>query len=367
MRIAHLISSGGFFGAENVLLNLAQWFHQNGETVFVGTLKDSRNPKLQVVDRAKELNLSTFVIDCNGRFDLGAVLKLKKFIRGHKIEILHTHNYKSDVIGLLAAKLSGIPIVATAHGFTQVSKTVSLYEKIDRWILKNFFQAVVVVSNSVLPDFHSPKKMVIGNGIDLSRFKLDKSAGKDFRKKYGISDSEKVIGIIGRLSVEKNQELFIHAAHDVLKKQGNVKFVIIGDGPEEAKLKSLVMAYGLQKQIIFTGVIENVAPVYQTLDIFTLTSKTEGVPMTILEAMASSVPVVVSKVGGIPQIVFHRDTGLIFEKDNQDALVEQWSLILQQPDLVQQMKTRALEYVTQEFSQAVMAERYLDCYRKVLF
>lgn len=366
MRIAHLISSGGMFGAENVLLNLAQWFNQNGETVWVGALKDSRSPKLQVIDRAKTLNLPVFVIDCRGRFDINAVLALKKFMKEHKIEILHTHNYKSDVIGLLSAKLASVPIVATAHGFTEVTKAVSFYEKLDRWLLKKFFNAVVVVAETVLGDFHSPRKKVIANGLEITRFEANKELRQKFRAACHINEDEALIGIVGRLSVEKNQELFIHAAHDFLRQNKNVKFVIVGNGPEEDKLKSLVMAYALKKEIIFTGLIEDVAGVYQGLDIFTLTSRTEGIPMTILEAMASRVGVVAPKVGGIPQIIYHRETGMLFEKDDKDGLVKVWQELVQDFKLRQNLINHAYEYVKSEFLQSVMAEKYLDCYRNVL-
>lgn len=366
MRIAHLISSGGMFGAENVLLNLAQWFNQNGETVWVGALKDSRSPKLQVIDRAKALNLPVFVIDCRGRFDISAVLALKKFMKENKIEILHTHNYKSDVIGLLSAKLASIPIVSTAHGFTGVTKSVSGYEKLDRWILKKFFDNVIVVAETVLDDFHSPRKKIIANGLDISRFETNQALRQKFRAAYHISEDETLIGIVGRLSVEKNQELFIHAAHDFLRQEKNVKFVIVGNGPEEDKLKSLVMAYGLKKEIIFTGLIEDIVGVYQGLDIFTLTSNTEGIPLTILEAMASRTVVAATNVGGIPQIVFQRETGVLVEKNDKAGLVKVWQELVEDSNLREKLIKSAYEYVKNEFSQSVMAEKYLDCYRDVL-
>ncbi len=366
MRIAHLISSGGMFGAENVLLNLAQWFNQNGETVWVGALKDSRSPKLQVIDRAKALNLPVFVIDCRGRFDISAVFALKKFMKEHNIEILHTHNYKSDVIGLLAAKWASIPIVSTAHGFTEVTKSVSGYEKLDRWILKKFFDNVMVVAETVLSDFHSPRKKVIANGLDVARFEENKESRRKFRAAYHIADHETLIGIVGRLSVEKNQELFIHAAHDFLRQEKNVKFVIVGNGPEEERLKSLVMAYGLKKEIIFTGLMEDIAGVYQGLDIFSLTSNTEGIPLTILEAMASRVVVAATNVGGISRIVFHRETGMLVEKNDKTGLVKVWQELVKDSKLREQLISKAYEYVKNEFSQSVMAEKYLDCYRDVL-
>lgn len=366
MRIAHLISSGGMFGAENVLLNLAQWFNQNGEIVFVGALKDSRSPKLQVIDRAKDLNLPAFVIDCQGRFDISAVFALKKFIKEHHIEILHTHNYKSDVIGLLSAKLASIPIISTAHGFTEATQSVSWYEKLDRWILKEFFDSVVVVAETVLGDFHSPRKKIIANGLDITRFEENKEHRRKFRAAHHIADHELLIGIVGRLSVEKNQELFIHAAHNLLRHEKNVKFVIVGNGPEDDKLKSLAMAYALKKEMIFTGLIEDIAGVYQGLDIFTLTSRMEGIPMTILEAMASRVVVAAAKVGGIPQVIFHRETGMLIEKNDRDGLVKVWQELIHDSKLREKLIHSAYEYVKSEFSQSVMAEKYLDCYRDVL-
>jgi len=174
VNILHLISSSGLFGAENIVLTLGQYIQGSQYRSVIGALQDTRNSKAEIIKRALELGIETCSLKCHGRFDLGAVFRLKKYLVENQIDILHTHNYKSDVIGFLASRMAGIPIVATAHGFTDVTRSVSLYEKLDRWVLRSFFTKVVVVTGKLLKDFPEERKRVIANGVNIKRGRVAK-------------------------------------------------------------------------------------------------------------------------------------------------------------------------------------------------
>jgi len=365
MKILHLISSGGFFGAENVLLKIACLFNQGENQSIVCAFDDERNPHLEVIEKAKGLGLPTHTINNKGRFDIGVIFKLKRYLTENKINILHTHNYKSDIIGAFAAKLAGMSLVCTAHGFTDVTSTVSAYEKIDRFILKFWFDRVVVMSDKMLPKLSENKKKVIHNGIDVSLY--EKSAleyRNEIRKKYGIESGEILIGTVGRLSKEKNQLLFLKALKQVMKKHPNVKALIVGDGPEKDSLLKYVDDEDLKENIIFPGIINDILPVYQALDIFVLSSITEGVPITILEAMASKVPVIATNVGGIPEIISGRDKGMLVESNNLDNLTTALTILIEDKEKRDFLSNNAFEHIKENYSLSQMFKAYEGIYRE---
>ncbi len=366
MKILHLISSSGLFGAENVLLTLAKCFNKEGARAVVGAIRDSRNPRVELIEKAKGEGLPVAVFDSRGRFDLGTVAKLIRYIKENAIDVLHTHNYKSDTIGLLAAKLTGRPLVATAHGFTEVTQTVGFYEELDRFLLKTFFDRVVVVTDKVLPHCPVFKKRVISNGLDASKFLPDPKAAEAVRKEFNIRPGDFVIGTIGRLSKEKNQLMLLEAAVDLVYTHPSVKFLIVGEGPEEYSLKHFVQNKNIADKIVFTGLIRDVVPVYQTMDAFVLSSVTEGVPLTILEAMASRVPVVATRVGGIPEIIEDGKTGFLVASKDVQALKAKLENLIRDRGLGQQLAEAGFHFVKQEYSLEKMCESYRKVYDELL-
>ena len=364
-HILHFISSAGLFGAENVVLTLARNFNKNGMTTIIAALDDARNPHTEIVTQANKEKIPAITIRSNGRWDLGVIFRLKKHLIYSNIGLLHTHNYKSNLLGLLAAKLVGIPVVSTAHGFTGMTRAVSFYESLDRFILR-FFDRVVVVTEGVLRRFPPLKKRLIKNGLDIAKFSNAKSQRMDIRKKFGISEGDIVIGTVGRLSKEKNQKLLLNAAKELVKKHNHLKFLIVGTGPEEKHLKLLAVDRKLSANVIFAGFLTNMPDVYQAMDIFCLPSLTEGVPLTVLEAMASKVPVVATWVGGDPGLFVDGKTGLLVESENVESLVVKLSDLTTDAQKRTELSSNAFSFVSENFSQEKMVENYRRVYEELL-
>lgn len=366
MNILHLISSSGLFGAENVLLTLARCFNKSGARSIVGAIRDSRHPKVALVDQATAERLPVAVFDSNGRVDLGTVGKIARYIKENNIDLLHTHNYKSDLLGFMAAKMTGRPVMATAHGFTEVSEVVGFYEQLDRFFLWTFFHKVVVVTDKVLPGCPDSKKRVIRNGLDAARFAPNKPAGAALRQEFHLRPEDFVIGTIGRLSKEKNQLMLLEAAVDLIYAHPSVRFLIVGEGPEENLLKHFVRNKNISDKVIFTGLIKDVAPVYQALDAFVLSSLTEGVPLTVLEAMASRCPVVATRVGGIPEIIEDGKTGFLVESGDVKSLKSKLEILVHDYSRAAQLGGAGFDFSTREYSLEKMCENYRKVYAEVL-
>lgn len=365
-KILHLISSSGLFGAENIVLTLGKNIQDNQFNSIVGAFHNNHDAKNEIIERARELGVETYSLTCNGRFDLGAVFRLKKYLVQNQIDVLHTHNYKSDVIGLIASKMAGIPVVATAHGFTDVSRAVSAYEKLDRWALKSFFKKVIVVTDSVLKGFPADKKRIISNGINIGHYAVDGKKGAILRKKFHIAGGEILIGMIGRLSREKNQKMLLEAVYPIMRDNVDVKVIIVGDGPKRDELKQFGEARHMTDRIIFTGILQDTVPVYSAIDIFVLSSQTEGVPLTILEAMASEVPVVATRVGGVPNIIEDGQTGFLVDSKDTQALRGRIEELINDREKGQQLAKSAYIFVKDHYSEGKMSDAYKKVYREVL-
>ncbi|MCR4337677.1 MAG: glycosyltransferase [Candidatus Omnitrophica bacterium] len=361
MKILHLISSGGLFGAENIVLSLARGLNDEKTTSIVGALHNHQNPNLAIIEKAKSLNLPTFVLDHPGRINLSAIGKLENYIRDEKIDIVHTHNYKSDMVGYFAARLAGVPVVATAHGFTDTNHTVSLYERLDRWVL-NRFDHVVVVTDKLLRHLSPQKRHVIANGIDTELFYFSSDRRQSARHRFGFDPQNIVVGIVGRLSKEKNQSLLLKSAAVLAKQYPQLRVLLIGGGPEEENLRRLIQELNITSIVRFTGILSNLEDIYPAMDVFVLSSLTEGVPLTILEAMASHVPVVATSVGGIDELMEDQKTGLLLKSFAVEELVDKIRLLIEDQSLHQKITANADLSVRTKFSLKEMIQQYKKIY-----
>ena len=364
-RILHFISSHGLYGAEQIMLTLAKRFNDQRYRTIVGVLDHGLTPRNELVERAKSEGLKTITIKSHGRFDVSSIGQLLSVIKKENIRLLHTHNYKSNAIGWITARLAGIPVVATAHGFTDVTRAVSFYERLDRFFLKFFFDRVVVVTPKILDRWNSPKKRLITNGLDIERFNLPRSAGLEIRKRFGIAADDFVIGTIGRLSREKNQRLLLQAVRDILKNNSKVKILLVGDGPEKENLERFAGDNGISGRVFFSGLVSDPAPFYQAMDIFVLSSETEGIPLVILEAMAAMVPVVATSVGGVPEILSHEETGILVPAASPGELNNALNGLINDELRRKRLVQNAYEILKERFSLVSMCERYRRLYEEL--
>ncbi len=366
MKIAHLISSSGFFGAENVVISLAESFYNAGDEVYVGTIHNKHNPHTELIDISQSRGLMTYSVESRSKFDFRTIDALKKFLKAKDIDVLHTHCYKSSLIGLLAVKQLRIPIMATAHGYTDVTHKVSLYEKLDRFILRYFIDCVVVVADKVLGGVIKGRKRIIPNGLNIERFQKDDELRAQQRKRYLIEDHHRVVGCVGRLSKEKNQMLLLKAVTALIEVDERIRVLLVGDGPEKNTLVDYCETAGISKKVIWTGLLDDVASIYQAMDVFVLSSLTEGVPLTLLEAMASQVPVVATNVGGIPEIINDNVDGLLVTSDDVEDLSTKIDDALKDQEKTEIRVNAAYVKVANQFSLAKMSERYRQGYQELL-
>jgi len=368
IKVLHLISSGGLFGAERVVLNLAA--KSDGVVSFVGALNNRHNSHLEIIDEAKGMGLHTVVFDSRGQFDLACVSAVKKFIIDQKIDIVHTHNYKSDIIGFLATRFTTVQWMATNHLWHGTDPKMRFYEHIDAFVLK-FARKVIGVSAAIKEDMVRRQLKedhlgVIDNGICIEKFEGNAQAA-ELRSSWGIAHKDCAVLIAGRLAVEKGHEIFLNAAAEVVKSVPDVKFVIVGDGPLRDKLEQQTVDLGLSSHVIFTGIRKDMPAVYSACNIMVNASYAEGLPMTILEAMSSRLAIIATDVGAVGEVIKAEENGILLKPGDAHQLALAVIRLARDPQERQRMAGKAYEDVCARFSDLSMARKYKQVYREVLF
>lgn len=255
--------------------------------------------------------------------------RLTRHFRARPVDILHTHRYKENVLGSIAAKVSGIPhVVRTVHGTMEIYTgwkwvKCKIYKVVDFLACLFCVGGLIGVSKEITEGLQSifPRKSVvyIPNCIDEKRLVITQDRDVK-REELGLKASEFVIGTVGRLTPVKGTEYLIRAVPEIIKHYEGVRILIVGDGPLRADLEVLTQSLGLEKTVIFLGWRDDTVDILNALDLFVLPSLHEGMPTVLLEAMFLGVPVVASATGGIPEVIVHGWNGLLMTPGSESSI-----------------------------------------------
>ena len=364
VKVLQLISSGGYYGAENMLLNLCASQQKAGCQNSLVLFYNVHAPNVEFYERARRRGLSVRMVHCQGRADLSAVRQIQEFIDEDGIDLLHTHGYKADLYGYIAARRSRKPIVATCHNWVGGTAALGIYNHLDRMALKRF-HALAAVSDSVaqrlLDSGVSAKKIrTIANGIDVQTFERARPLpALDF-------GGNKVVGMVARLDLQKGFEYLLRAARDLCVAFPALKIVMVGDGPDRQAIEEMIQRFGLLSNVILAGQHSDMPGIYAAMDIFVLPSLNEGLPMTILEAMAASKPVIATRVGAIPSVIKDGETGLLVEPGDTQGLRSAVARLLSQPDLCRRIGAAGHNWVSCNYTSEAMALKYRQMYDDIL-
>ena len=263
--------------------------------------------------------------------DIVALVKLCRIIKVYRPDILHSHTAKAGTIGRITGKIMRVRcLVHTYHGHVLHSYFSELYTKVIRFIerkLSNFTTTIITISEEQYNDIvnkyaistHS-KTRIIPLGFDFKKLVNHNVQAGSIRRELGIKKDIQLLGFVGRLVPIKNIQLLIKAVHEYSKVNPNTKLLIIGDGPERLSLEKLVEHLKMNDYVKFLGVRFELSAIYYDLDLFILTSRNEGTPVAVIEALAHGVPVVTTDVGGIQSIITKPEMGKIVSSFDPDQI-----------------------------------------------
>ena len=326
LRTMFIITSMPVGGAETLLVNLVRRFDRDRIHPLLCCLKE-KGPL------GEELSEEIPVFDhlIGHKFDVGVAGRLKRLMHRKRIDAVVTVGAGDKMFwGRLAARRCRVPVVLSALHSTGWPDGVG---RMNRWLtpITDGFIAVARSHARFLVDFErfpAEKVFTIPNGIDTGRFRFQVSAREAWRAKLGIPSTAPVVGIVAALRPEKNHSLFLRAAHRTLQDVRDAHFIIAGDGPERGQLTQLSQQLGVQNQVHFLGSVSDIPGILSALDVFTLTSKNEASPVSILEAMACERPVVAPDVGSIAESVIHERTGLLVREGDLVGVAREWCRLL---------------------------------------
>lgn len=365
-KLLHLITLSTWGGAQEVVYTLSSHFSGNYDITVACA------PGRELIFKLKEKDIKVFEIPHLKRGpdlvnDIIAFTEIYKFIKKGKFDIIHCHSSKAGILGRLAAKLAGVPkIYFTVHGWGFYNEEYGKLKKImifaEKAAAKVSTKIICVsgndkdygIKNKIAPE---SKFIVINNGVIWDVQEKKRTLRKEINAPQDI-----IFGMVARLSYPKNPMLFLHAAEVIVAKYKNAKFVLIGDGLYSYDCKSFVDNNKLNNQIFLFGFRNDVKENLKDLDVFVLISRFEGLPISIIEAMHASLPIIASNVGGVKELVEDGKNGFLINPESKEDLIKKLEFFMENPEKIKEMGGKSYCIGRERFSVEKMAEGYKELY-----
>jgi glycosyltransferase involved in cell wall biosynthesis len=360
MNTVHLTASPFFGGPERQMLGLARATPADHRPVFLCFREHGLAQPF--VEELEAHGAQALPIERNTPHLLAAIAEVAAKLRQLRADILLCHGYKPDIIGYFAARRVGIPVISVSRGWTAATAKVRAYEWFDRRILRSMDHVVCVSEGQarkvraagVAPD----RITVIRNSIDIARFTARTDAARAQLERFFHHPPRLIALAVGRLSPEKGFERLVDAARIARAARDDIGFVLIGDGALRDSLQRRADAAGLQSHFIITGFRRDVDALMPAADLLVQSSYTEGLPNVVLEAMASSLAVVATDVGGTSEVVVDHRTGFLVPPADSHALGAAILSLCADDALRLEMGDRGRQHVAENFTFDAQRRQY---------
>jgi glycosyltransferase involved in cell wall biosynthesis len=354
MELRATYTTGG--GPDKTVLLSAERHDRSIVNPVVVYLRDIRDDNFQIRGMAEGRGFRFIEVLDRGKIDFKSIIALNRIVRQYEIDIIHGHDYKTDMLAYILALINpSVHLVSTAHGWITNSLKSSVYKWLHLKVLKRFKNLIAVSEATkrlmVASGIHADRIEVIYNGID-EVFWSRPDNGETLKNELGLPEDSMTVGTVGRISDEKDYYTFLKVAKTVTDKMDRIYFVIVGEGKEKEKDELIRYAdkLGVRSKVFFTGYRSDLLRVYSAFDIFLMTSVTEGLPNTMLEAMSMGIPVVSTDVGGIPELVVEGETGFLFDVGDVRGISEKIMALIRDRGLLESMSKAVRKRIEERFS-----------------
>jgi len=339
--------------------------------VTVAYLRDDRDPVFGIDTWAAKLGIDYAEIRERHSFDPGIWKPLTALVRERGIQIVHAHDYKTNLLALMLARRTGVVPLATEHGWTGHSwRERAVYYRADKWLAR-FFPRIVAVSENIREELvrHgvAPDRVTtVLNGIDPAAFCRDRHREREVRASLEIADSDIVIGSAGRLEPQKRFDLLVEAVSGLTHALPRLRLFIAGEGSERPRLEALQRRPGIGNRVTLLGHRTDIARLHHAFDLYVQSSDYEGTPNSVLEAMAMETPIVATDAGGTRQLVTDAVHALVVRTGSSVALTDAIRAALSAPGASAVRARAARLRVEGPLSFAARTERLEGLYRSLL-
>lgn len=368
-HVLHIINSLSLGGAEyGVVVNLVNSLDSSRLNCSILSLSfvDSQ------IEKRVNSGHSVYCIPKNKRRLYPVIREIDQLVKRNRIAIIHTHNWATYFFGFCAALLNPkIKLIHTEHGRDEAQMVLPF----KRFALQKLFllrtEKLVAVSkdieSSLLVKWRAPRKktMVVENGVDTNRFNPERYDRQAFRAHLGIIEDAVVLGTVSVLREVKNHPLLLQAMHLLILEGYNLHLIVVGDAPQGKRkeiLQQKAEQLGIQHKVFFLGARTDTPELMACMDIYVNMSLFEGMSITVLEAMASALPVIASNVGGNPELVEDGVTGALFTSNDVRELVHGIRSLLNEPGLMKTMGSNGRRKIIERYSLDRVAQQYAALY-----
>lgn len=364
LSILHVTVPGQAGGLESVVRLLAIGHRDRGHAVCVAAILDHHPDAYQpYLGSLQEAGVEVVPLRIPARAYLRERALVAELCRRYRPSVVHTHGYRPDVLDGSVARRFGVPTITTVHGFTGGGLRNRLYERVQRLAFRRFAAVVAVcrpLAQSLMASgLRGDRIHMVPNAYTTSTPTLNR---KSAREKLSIAEDQFVLGWVGRLSREKGADVFV----DAFARLANtpVTASVFGDGPERESLRAQASARGVVDRITWHGVVREAASFFRAFDVLVLSSRTEGCPIVLFEAMAAGVPIVAANVGGVPDVLSPKEARLVPPEDPA-ALAEAIRDVYRDPEAAALRADAARARLLAEFQLQPWLARYETIYRQL--
>jgi len=355
--VLHTEASPGLGGQEVRTLDEARWTVERGWRVLLAGQPDGR-----LLERARAAGLETAPVGMRTAFDPRALAALVRLIRRERVRVVHTHSSIDAWLGGMAARLCRVPVVRTRHVSIAIRKGLN---PVYRWLADRVITSGEAIRSMVVEVGVPPERVIaIPAGVNLAAFPFGARAPETAR---ALGLGSPVIGSVAMFRGSKGHALLLQAFAMVREKRPTAGLLLVGDGIRRAWVEQLAREANLADAVVFTGFRPDVPALLGTMDCFAQAStRTEGVPQALLQAFAAGVPVVASRIGGIPEVVIDGLTGLLVPSESAEALAAGIARVLDDPETAAQRARAARALVETRHSHVQAIDRLLRVYAELL-
>lgn len=355
--VLHTESSPGWGGQELRILTEARWLREQGWRVLL-----AGQPVSPILAEARQAGIEVLPVRMRGAWDLPAVARLAAAIRRERVALVHTHSSVDAWLGGMAARLRQVPVVRSRHVSIRIRRTWNpVYSTLaDRVVTSGEAIRQLVIAAGV----PAVTVAAIPAGVDLEEFSPG-PGGERIRAELGLTSP--VIGSVAMFRGSKGHEHLLDAFRIVRREFPSARLLLVGDGIRRKWIEGLAREKGLSAVVRFTGFRSDVPDLLRAIECFALASvRTEGVSQSLLQALATEVPVVASAVGGVPEVIEHGATGLLVRPGDPVALANGILEALREPDLARRRAKAGRQLVEARFSRAIATQRLIALYQELL-
>ena len=363
LKIVHLVTSLEVGGAQhNMLLGLPNLDHSRYQHILISIMD-----RMQMKQQFQQAGIEVHSLGLRKKTDITAALRLRSLLKNIRPDILHTYLIHGNVLGRIVGRLSGVPtIVGSELTIGQAGRIGRLATKLTNPLTDAVEVNSETGGKSVVTDLGVPehKIEVVLPGLDLDAF-----GGTDqrlqVRNEIGVEDNEHLVLYVGRLRAVKGVEFGIRAVAKALEQYPNMKLALAGEGDQRQQLETLSTELGINNNVTFLGARKDLPNVLSACDSVIMPSLTEGFPRVAIEAMASSKPVIATRVGGVPEAIFDGQSGILVQSKNVEAMANAIVRIVTNSELAKRLGDAARQRTEQRFAASSYVARLDEMYTRL--